>query len=180
MSPVHAVPVVAPPHSARLCQLVPLRGYSMFVNTDLINTKPCQKAVILRDLPHKTHACAPNAIIISMLAMHPCIILTCSTHRIKTPFPCSCRSLKAHCNVRHASNILYLHVGNAYTRPLYACPIKTICHVEHADYFVMCISKNIILCRHAFCYWNCSALNGLCIRMHVRHAIHLWTCSLTS
>jgi hypothetical protein len=140
MSPVHAVPVVAPPHSARLCQLVPLRGYSMFVNTDLINTKPCQKAVILRDLPHKTHACAPNGIIISMLAMHPCIILTCSTHRIKTPFPCSCRSLKAHCNVRHASNILYLHVGNAYTRPLYACPIKTIWHVQHADYCVMCIS----------------------------------------
>jgi hypothetical protein len=66
MSPVHAVPVVAPPHTARLWQLVPLRGYSMFLNTDLINTKPFQRAVIMRDLPHKTHACAPNGIIMKI------------------------------------------------------------------------------------------------------------------
>ena len=40
--------------TAGLWQLVPLRGYSMFLNTDLINTKPFQTAVLIRVLPHTT------------------------------------------------------------------------------------------------------------------------------
>ena len=56
MWPAPAVPAVAPPQTAGHCQrqLVPLRGCSMFLNTDLINTKPFQTAVLMSVLRHTT------------------------------------------------------------------------------------------------------------------------------